>query len=79
MSWEEKAKSYSKSFKQEELEDVREKAYLQGVRELRQEFLKLQSKITYPQVPSHREGFYERGFREGIEALLRIFKESRCL
>ena len=64
------AESYAKSFN-DGMEDIRIAAYLQGTTEMKKQVFKLLSKINYPESPSFREGFYERGFREGVLSVKR--------
>lgn len=73
--WESNAKTYSNSFKEPPFNEIRELAYLQGVREYKQELYKKFKDIPFPDSPSNRVGFYERGFREGAETVLRLLKE----
>lgn len=74
--WKDNAKSYSKSFKEPLLEEIRELAYLQGAMDFKQEYFKKFQNILYPEAPSMREGFYEKGYREGVTAVLQLLKEK---
>jgi hypothetical protein len=44
--------------------------------DFKQEYFKKFQNILYPEAPSMREGFYEKGYREGVTAVLQLLKEK---
>lgn len=64
-----KAKSYSKSFKESHLESVRELSYIQGSADFKLNLLEKFSKIPNIKSINDRQGYYQSGYNEAFKII----------
>ena len=64
-----KAKNYSKSFKEESLENIRELSYIQGAVDFKISVLEKFSKIPNIKSMNDRQGYYQSGYNEAFRII----------